>query len=56
MILKSVINFIWKKKKKIISILIIITLIFLFKTFSFIRFETLNQLKFYVSFLFKGQK
>ena len=28
----------------------------IFKTFSFIRFETLNQLKFYVSFLFKGQK
>ena len=33
-----------------------ILLILLFKTFSFIRFETLHQLKFYVSFLFKGQK
>ena len=29
---------------------------FLFKTFSFIRFETLNELKFYASFLFKGKK
>ena len=27
-----------------------------FDIFNFIRFETLNQLKFYVSFLFKGQK
>ena len=28
--------------------------ILLFKTFSFIKFETLNQLKLYVSFLFNG--
>ena len=30
-------------------------MIFIFKTVSFIRFETLNQLKFYASLLFKGQ-
>ena len=67
-ILKSVINFIWKKKikkyfnknyfkikcsHKLFQKLnkFTYTLIFLFKTFSFIRFETLNHLKFYVFFI-----